>query len=706
MKTFSEVYSKLRKNNKKNYLLLMGCCFFSVLLITAYVTMMRSPTVLNVLPEGGDSRKQVMAVFVLAVVGCGVFTTYASGLFFRSKSKETGVFMAMGASKRQLKELLAKELVLIALTTCVLGVLCGVPLAIGVWQIFRKFIVDTQQMSFTFDAQALLFALAFSVYVVVMLFFMGSRFIKRTNIIDIVNESRKSEPIKSVPRWYGIVGIALMFGGGFIGYLTPTFCVTVLKLYPPAWVNITYAPLFIGLYMILLHTVVNGWRGGRNRYKNIISTSMMKFQGRQTVRNMLVITVLLAGGYFAAFYTPMLGTGAMQGFDKRPVDYAYHYRMDQNMITQEDVEKMAAEENVNIKDWKEAAVATLGQDGYEHIEKETAIGITYTKEYRDILGSGTYISERDFNRMTNQNADVKSGEFCPVLTSDGDGDYMIGIDQTKLYNMCTDEMIETKFGGYLYDDIFATNIYVLDDMDYAEIAEGLEPYWQERYVFFNVDNVEGTYDFAKRLFYDIVDHSDKSCEQFDSWDPVAKMIAEENGGKYDYDKENLSEHGFSAISYDERDSSDFRNFWKYMPMFRVLDKEDFVKTMAVFLTLFILIAIICMAAVIVIAYTRCVTIAINNSQVYEDLRHLGATRDYLRRSVKNQVMKVYLVPGVIGTGLIYALYMFIMFFNDGRLSASEISGLLSCAAVVAGCSVFLWLMYRYTLRKTCKALNL
>ena len=56
MKTFSEVYSKLRKNNKKNYLLLMGCCFFSVLLITAYVTMMRSPTVLNVLPEGCDIK--------------------------------------------------------------------------------------------------------------------------------------------------------------------------------------------------------------------------------------------------------------------------------------------------------------------------------------------------------------------------------------------------------------------------------------------------------------------------------------------------------------------------------------------------------------------------------------------------------------------------------------------------------------------------
>lgn len=71
MKHFSEVYSHLRRKNRKQYGLLAGCCFFSVLLITAYVCMMRSPTILNVLPEGGDSRKQVMMIFVLAVIGCG-----------------------------------------------------------------------------------------------------------------------------------------------------------------------------------------------------------------------------------------------------------------------------------------------------------------------------------------------------------------------------------------------------------------------------------------------------------------------------------------------------------------------------------------------------------------------------------------------------------------------------------------------------------
>ena len=103
MKTFSQVYAALRRKNKGQYALLAGCCFFSVLLITAYVCMMRSPTILSVLPEGGDSRKQVMMVFVLAVIGCAVFTTYAAGLFFRQKSRETGVFLALGASRRQLQ---------------------------------------------------------------------------------------------------------------------------------------------------------------------------------------------------------------------------------------------------------------------------------------------------------------------------------------------------------------------------------------------------------------------------------------------------------------------------------------------------------------------------------------------------------------------------------------------------------------------------
>ena len=43
MRHFSDAYAALRRKNRGQYALLAGCSFFSVLLITAYVCMMRSP---------------------------------------------------------------------------------------------------------------------------------------------------------------------------------------------------------------------------------------------------------------------------------------------------------------------------------------------------------------------------------------------------------------------------------------------------------------------------------------------------------------------------------------------------------------------------------------------------------------------------------------------------------------------------------------
>ena len=283
--SFSSVCDKLRRQNRRNYFLLAGCCFFSVLLITAYVSIMRSPTVLTVLPEGGDSRKQVMMVFVLAVIGCAVFTAYAAGLFLRSKGRETGVFLALGASRRMVRLQLFRDLTIITLGACAAGALLGTPLAWGIWQLFRQFVVDTEEMVLTLDAQAYLFALAFSLAVIILIFCMGAQFIRRTNIIDIVNEARRSEPIREVKRWYGWVGITLMVAGGLLGYMAPSFFIRRLHWYPPeGFSGLFYAPALVGLYMILLHTVVNGWGHGKHRYRHMISTSMMKFQGRQIGR--------------------------------------------------------------------------------------------------------------------------------------------------------------------------------------------------------------------------------------------------------------------------------------------------------------------------------------------------------------------------------------------------------------------------------------
>ena len=221
--TFADVTAKLRRKNRKQYLLLAGCCFFSVLLITAFACMMRSPTVLSVLPEGGDSRKQVMMIFVLTVIGCAVFTTYAAGLFFREKSREMGIFLALGTPRFLLRRVLARELSLTAILSCGAGAVLGGPLAWGIWQLFRLILVDTEEMRLSFDPRCYVLSAAFILFVLGMLLILGARAVRRTDILSVIRESHTAEPIRAVPRWYGPVGILLVIGGGLLGYLTPSF---------------------------------------------------------------------------------------------------------------------------------------------------------------------------------------------------------------------------------------------------------------------------------------------------------------------------------------------------------------------------------------------------------------------------------------------------------------------------------------------------
>lgn len=698
MKEFQEVYALLRRKNRKQYGLLWVCCFFSVLLITAYVCMMRSPTILDVLPEGGDSRKQVMMIFVLAVVGCAVFTLYAASLFLRYKSRELGIFLALGAKRNQLKSLLMRELSAIALSACAAGALLGAPLALGLWQLFRLWVVDTEEMPLRFDPAAYSIALAFSLFVFAALLLMGARFVGKTKILDIIQASRKSEPIRTVPHWYGWGGLLLVAVGAVLGYSVPSFCVLTLHWYPPEGLTaIFYLPVLLGLYMLLLHTVVNGWGRKKQRYKNIIATSMMKFQGRQTVNNMLVMTLLIAGAYFASFYTPMLGVGAMMGYDARPVDYAYFYRNDQDVPRETEVRQLAEEYKVNITSYVEAPMIRLAVDGTYSIETEGKLGTTWQEAYREQLQSELFLSESGYQLLTGEEIDLEPGQIAAIMDAEGDGQGIFGGDAQLVTNPFTEEKRTVNSDTKLRNDVLFGR-YVCDDADFAALSEGLTDAWRETMVFFNVEDNAASYDFAKALFNRIVDGSGPEVAVLDAWDPVNRewQIAEE--GSYWYDD--------NPLSYDQRNSSEFRMFWKYMPRFQVLDKADFVKTTAVFILLFVFIAIVCFAAVFVIAYTRCMTIALNNRRVYENLSKLGASRAYLYASVRGQVSRVFTVPAITGTGVIYAFYAMIMYANDGRLTLSELCGMGACLLLILGVSLLLYAVYRLTLRRVCRALDI
>ncbi len=697
--TMNQLENKLRKADQKQAALYLFCNFVSLLLITAYAAMMFSPTVLLVLPEGGDSRKQMIAIFVLALFGCVVFTIYASSLFFRKKSRQLGTLMALGASRKRLAPGLFREVLLLSGTSSLLGVAAGIPFVFLLWNGFRLFIVDSAEMHLRLDFRCLYLSSVFFVIVVAFSCVTAYRYLKKTNIIDIIHEEHKNEPVKKLGSWCGPVGFILILAGAVCGYEAPVVYMRLFSMYPTPLLNLFYAPVFVGLYMVMLHTVVHGWRSQKkNPYRNLIARSMMKFQGKQTVNNLLVSTVLIAGSAFAIFYLPMLGVGQIMNINSRTFDYCYHYRMDQTIPGQDEIDALASEYGLSVKDFISIPYLILGRDGIVEIEE----GRSFHNEHVDLAGSINVFPESGFRALTGEEFTVNPGEYRIVSSISETENYLYTTNITFLTNMVTRDTIPVKFAGYTHYNLLAGDpgYYILDDADYETIMRGITPDWQGTMSFFNIDGTD-SYDFAQDFFHTLISSFGPECEHGYFYDRVAKIAANEAGEVYWGDTDTMTK-----LDYDRCDASDFRLYWAYMPKIRIMDQNDFLRTFAVYLMMFLFISIICTLAALIISYTRCMTITLNNRYVFDDLRRLGASPAFLKREVRSQAGNVFKIPSLVGMGAMYFLYMLIMYGNDGKLALDEISGLAVCLAILLLIGMVYYIVYRYTVRKMCVELEI
>ncbi len=698
MMTMNQLEKKLRSADRKQSALYLFCNFVSLLLITAYSAMMFSPTVLLVLPEGGDSRKQMVAIFVLALFGCVVFTIYASNLFFRKKSRQLGTLMALGASRKRLAPGLFREVILLSGVSSLLGIIAGLPFVYLLWGGFRLLIVDSAEMHLRLDLKCLCLSAVFFVIVVAFSCVTAFRYLKRTNIIDIIHEEHKNEPVKKLGRWCGPVGLILILVGAVCGFEAPNIYMNLFSRYPTALLNLFYAPVFVGLYMVMLHTVVHGWRPHRkNPYRNIIARSMMKFQGKQTVNNLLVSTVLIAGAAFAIFYLPMMAVGHIMGVHARPFDYYYHYRMDQTVPGRDEIGALASEYGLSISDFRSCPYLTLGSDGIVRIEE----GRAFHSEHADLAESVNVLSESGFAALTGLSLSVDPGEYRIISTTDEADIYLYSTQITFLTNMVTRDTVPVQFAGYTHFDLLAGSpgYYILDDADYEAIARGITPEWQGTMCLFNVDGRD-SYSFAQDFFHMLVSSFGPECEYGHYYDRVLKIVADEAGEVYWGDTDQMT-----RLDYDDCDASNFRLYWAYMPKMRIMDQNDFLRTFAVYLMMFLFISIICTLAALIISYTRCMTITLNNRYVFDDLRRLGASPAFLKREVRSQAGNVFRIPSLVGMGAMYFLYILIMLGNDGRLVSSELGGLGACLVILLLISVVYYAVYRYTVHRMCAELE-
>ncbi len=683
---------KLQKADRKQSRLYLFCNFMALMIISAYSALMFSPTVQTVFPEGGDSAKQMYMIFVMTLIGCVVFTIYALGLFFRHKSGQLGILMALGASRRRLAPGLFREVFVLSSTSAFAGIVAGFPFVWIIWQGFRLILVDSSDMILLFDFKCLAVSILFFLLVVGLACMTAWRYLRKTNIMEVIREEHINEPVKELGKWCGPAGMGLIVVGAVLGYGTPALCHEWFQMYPPSWISIFYAPALVGLYMVMLHTVVHGWSSLRkNPYKNIISRSMMKFQGKQTVNNLIVITLLIAGACFGIFYLPANGVSAMLQYANQAYDYFYHYRADQNVPDRAAVEELSRKYQLTLKDWNECDYITLGMGQESIIEEEDSNH--YNIEYVVMNEEEKVLSEDAYRALTGQDADVEPGTYMNITNTD-ETSLFTNNNAREFTNMVTRKQLDTEFAGYLHNDLLCDRVgcSVLSNEDYALISEGLTDDWRGRFVQFNIDGKDN-YQFANEFYKLFVSSFDKSCEHPYYYDRVKKIRENEAGMVYWGDTEDMT-----AISFEAVDSFNFRIFWVYQPQIRILNQNDYLRSVSVLFMMFLFICIVCMLTALVVCYTRCQTIALNNRYIFDDLKKLGASPEFLSKEVRSQCKNVFKMPTMIGMTAIYLFFIMILYANDGRMLSAEVIALLVCLGILGLLSAIIYAVYRASVR--------
>lgn len=243
--------------------------------------------------------------------------------------------------------------------------------------------------------------------------------------------------------------------------------------------------------------------------------------------------------------------------------------------------------------------------------------------------------------------------------------------------------------------------YVLDDEDYAVLSQELSPDWKGELVYFNV-NGEDNYQFAAQLYHTIIASFDKDCLTSVYYNRIEEMNAKLKGTETEYFG-SLEQNDMSNLS---PDTSDFRLYWAYMPKFRILTVNDFMQTFSVFLMTFLFICIICLTAAMVIGYTRCQTIALNNRYVFDDLKKLGASPSFLMKELRQQCQNVFRIPVIIGMSAMSFLYGLILFANDGKFTMTEIQGFTLCLGIILILAALFYGVYTHTIHRISRQLEI
>ncbi len=219
MSTFKIAYNNF-KNNIKVYTMFFISMVFSVVILSNFMILMDG----NALQYLGDLNEEYTKLLLqmltsILVIFMFFFIWYSSNIFLKNRKKEIGIYTFMGLDSTTIGKIYFIEIMLIGLSSCLLGTGIGVALSKFFQMIVFKLAEFHIDITFNVTLNSILYTVLIFLGIFLFMSIKGFISIVRSNVIDLLNDSKKTEKMPKI-NWkiyiVSIISLALIIIGYYL----------------------------------------------------------------------------------------------------------------------------------------------------------------------------------------------------------------------------------------------------------------------------------------------------------------------------------------------------------------------------------------------------------------------------------------------------------------------------------------------------------
>ncbi|CAM3552645.1 MULTISPECIES: FtsX-like permease family protein [Saccharibacillus] len=347
-------FNNVRRNARAYFAYLLSSAFM-VMIFFSFAVFIFHPAI-----EGSEMNRMTKAgmqaaeyvIFAFAFF----FVLYSISVFLKSRNKEFGLLLMLGAKPGQLNRLVCLENLLIGAGAIFGGIGAGLLLS-KLFLLLAARITETEELPFYWPVKAALLTTGAFALLFLVLSILTLLFVRKHNVLELIRGDAKPKKEPKASILLSLLGLALLLAG---------YMALQGEQLEPAWIFIAAAAGIAGTYFfysqlsVLFMRLLKRNRAFVWRRTNLLWISELAYKIKDNARILFLITVVTSIASMSAGFVLSLQQETQRRYADNPVSFELNVSDPEKLAADKSaVETFVSERGLNAGDYTQAEVRQL-----------------------------------------------------------------------------------------------------------------------------------------------------------------------------------------------------------------------------------------------------------------------------------------------------------------------------------------------------------